>query len=144
MNQVANNAGNGALHNGENRAESRVFRAMITIVALTAGGALIIAPWRVTAGLILGGGLSLLNYYWLRSSMAAVFQKDTLAARPRINIIRFIFRYFVIAAIVATSYKLKIISLPATIVGLCSFVGAFFIEASRQSYLVITGREESF
>ena len=84
MNQVANNAGNGALHNGENRAESRVFRAMITIVALTAVGALIIAPWRVTAGLILGGGLSLLNYYWLRSSMAAVFQKDTLANFLRI------------------------------------------------------------
>jgi hypothetical protein len=142
MSQLADSAGNGALRNDENGAETRVFRAMITIVALTAVGALILAPWRVTTGLILGGGLSLLNYYWLRRSMTVLFHAPE--SPPRINVVKFIFRYFLIAAIVGITYKLGIISLPATIVGLCSFVGAFFLEASRQSYLAITGREESF
>jgi hypothetical protein len=34
--------------------------------------------------------------------------------------------------------------LPATIAGMCSFVAALFVEAFRQFYFVIIGREESF
>ena len=44
--------------------------------ALSGGSAPIIgtvlAPWRVSFGLMLGGGLSLLNYHWLRTSVGAI------------------------------------------------------------------------
>jgi len=42
---------------------------------------------------------------------------------------------------VIASYKLNAVSLPATIVGLCSFVVALFAEAFRQVYLTIVHRE---
>jgi len=43
--------------------------------------------------------------------------------------------------IVAVGYKLNLISLPATIIGLSSFVVALFAEAFRESYFIITHRE---
>jgi len=53
-------------------------------------------------------------------------------------------RYFVIAGAVFVGYKLQLISVPATIAGLCSFVPALFVEAGRQFYFAIIRREESF
>ena len=123
--------------------ELRVFRTMIVLVTVAVACGLAVAAWRTASGLAVGGALSILNYHWLRTSMASVFQNQSYT-RPRISILKYILRYLVITAILGGTYKLQIISLPAAIVGLCSFVPAFFIEASRQSYFAIIGREESF
>ena len=50
----------------------------------------------------------------------------------------------IIGAVVFLGYKLQVISLAATIAGLCSFVPALFVEAGRQFYFAIIRREESF
>jgi uncharacterized membrane protein len=47
----------------------------------------------------------------------------------------------VVTAVVFIAYKLGIVSLTATIIGLCSFVVAFFAEALREFYFVIIHRE---
>lgn len=144
MSRIADSADTNLFRENESTLELRVFRAMIVVVTVTVMVALIAAQWRVTTGLLLGGSLSLLNYHWLLSSMAVVFAASTSDAPPRISVIRYILRYFVIAVVVGFAYKLGTISLPATIAGLCSFVPAFFIEASRQSYFAFSGREDSF
>src|SRR5207245_8769429 len=87
-----------------------------------------------------GGLLSLLNYHWLRSSIASALNVEK---RPRVKIISYIVRYFVTGGAVFVAYKLEMISLPATLAGLCSFVPALFVEAFRQFYLAIRHREES-
>jgi hypothetical protein len=53
-------------------------------------------------------------------------------------------RYVVVGGAVFAAYQLQIISLAATIAGLCSFVVALFVEAFRQFYFAIIRREESF
>jgi len=52
--------------------EARIFRAMIVAVAVAVIVSAIVAPWRVTSGLLLGGVLSLLNHRWLSGSVAAL------------------------------------------------------------------------
>ena len=145
MTQIANSVSTDQFPGGSNAAiETRVFFAMILTVALAVIASAILAPWRVMTGLMLGGVLSLLNYHWLRTSVAAVFNIDIAAGRPRFKASRYILRYFVIGVISFAAYKLRLVSLPATIAGLCAFVPALFVEAGRQFYFAIIHREESF
>ena len=144
MSQIAHSVrGEGITAGADGALEMRVFRVMIATVALAAIGSTMLAPWRVTFGLILGGGLSLLNYHWLRTSIAAVFNV-TGTDRPRVKIWRYIVRYFVVSVAVFAAYQLQVVSLAATIVGLCSFVPALFVEALRQFYSAIIHREGPF
>ena len=144
MSQIANRMSGEEFTRGSDRAlEMRVFRVMIATVALAAVGSTLLAPWRVTLGLMLGGVLSLLNYHWLRTSIAAVLNVAG-TDRPRVQIWRYLVRYFVVGVAVFAAYQMQVVSLPATIVGLCSFVPALFVEAFRQFYSAIIHREGSF
>jgi hypothetical protein len=124
-------------------AAARIFRLMQIAVALTVVISAPLAPWRVTIGLLLGGILSLLNYRWLSNSIAAIFERANDGVKPQMRMAQFIVRYFVVGILVFIGYKLDLVSLAATIVGLCSFVVAFFVEALREFYLVIINREEA-
>jgi hypothetical protein len=119
----------------------RVLRVMITSTLVAMLASLFLANAKVTAGLFVGGALSLLNFYWMGNSIAAAFSKAQEGFRPKIRIAQYVLRYFLIAVVVATGYKLNFISLPATIIGLSSFVVALFAEAFRESYFIITHRE---
>jgi hypothetical protein len=138
-------SGAGAEHAGEDpRAmERRIFRGMCVAVAVAVIVSAPAAPWRVTAGLLLGGLLSLLNHHWLRTSVAAVFGATPEGARPRMRAARYVLRYFVVAAAVAAAYRLGLVSLAATLAGLCSFVPAALAEGFRQLYFAIARREET-
>lgn len=123
---------------------ARVFRTMAVTVALVVAFSLALASWHVTTGLLLGGTLSLLNYHWMRTSIAAVFESALGAGTaPRLTIANYILRYFVVSLAVFVAYFLNVVSLPAAIAGLCSFVPALFVEASREFYFVIIHREET-
>ena len=144
MSQIANSMSGEEFTRGADGAlEMRIFRVMIVTVVLAVIASAVLAPWRVTVGLMLGGLLSLLNYHWLRTSVAAIFNL-TGTNRPRVKIWRYIVRYFVIGVAVFAANQMHVVSLPATIVGLCSFVPALFVEAFRQFYFAIIRREESF
>ena len=124
--------------------EARIFRAMIVYVAVAVIVSAIVAPWRVTSGLLLGGVLSLLNHRWLSGSVAALLDMQKPGVTPRLKLWKHGLRYLVIAVAVFAGYQLNLISLAATIAGLCSFVPALFAEAGRQFYFAIIRREESF
>jgi hypothetical protein len=124
--------------------EARIFRTMMAAIAVAGVAAAFFAPWRVTTGLLLGGTLSLLNYRWLHGSVAALLDMQQPGAKPRMKLWKFALRYFLIGGIVFAGYQLHLISLAATIAGLCSFVPALFVEAGRQFYFAIIRREESF
>ena len=123
--------------------DARVIRIMAASVAVAVIVSSVFAPWRVTTGLLLGGLLSILSHHWMRISIAATFagalQKGN---KPSITSVKYILRYIVIAAAVFTAYQLDLVSLPATIAGLCSFVVALFVEALIEFYFVIIQREE--
>jgi hypothetical protein len=91
----------------------------------------------------LGGLLSLLNHYWLITSTTAAFNVLVNGVKPRLSLIQYVLRYAVIGAVILLSYQLGIASVPALIVGLCSFVFALFVEAFREFYFAIIHREET-
>ncbi len=142
MSETANNV-TGELTRPDN-VEARIFRSMAVAVAIALVICAVVAPWRVTLGVLLGGGLSLLNYRWLHGSVAALLNVQTPGAKPRMSLWKHAFRYLIVGGVVFVAYQLNIISLSATIAGLCSFVVALFVEAFRQFYFAIIRREESF
>lgn len=144
MSEIVNNVGRSALSASDPVAmEQRLFRMMCWAVALAVIVSLPLAPWRITTGLLLGGILSLFNHHWLRTSLSAVFGKAESGRRVKINAARYVLRYFVIAAVVALAYTLNLVSIVATLIGLCSFVVAALVEAFMQIYFVIVNREET-
>ncbi|HEX9422414.1 MAG TPA: ATP synthase subunit I [Pyrinomonadaceae bacterium] len=127
----------------DSRIEKRVLRIMAVSVAVAVVASFSFAPLRVTAGLLLGGLLSLLNHHWLSSSTAAAFNVIAHGTKPQLKLTQYILRYFVIGTVVFLAYKLNLVSLAATIAGLCSFVVALFVEAFREFYFAIIHREET-
>jgi hypothetical protein len=123
--------------------ERRIFRGMCRAVAAAVLISAPFAPWRVTTGLLLGGVLALLNHHWLRTSVAAVFGAAPAGARPKMRAARYVLRYVVIAAVVAVAYRLDLVSLAATLAGMCAFVAAALVEGFRQLYGAIAHREET-
>jgi ATP synthase I chain len=123
-------------------AERRIFRdTCIAACAAVAAGAGF-APWRVTAGLLLGGALAVFNHYWLRESVAAIFGGAQPGRRQKLGAARFVLRYFVIAAVVFAAVRLGLASLVATLAGMCAVVPALLAEGARQFYTAIVSREE--
>jgi hypothetical protein len=144
MNDTPNNQGLIMLPEAGNRGiEARILRNMAFAVAIAVIASLPFAQWRITAGLLVGGILSLLNHHWLSSSTAAAFSVVVHGAKPKLKLAQYILRYLVIAAVVFLAYKLNLVSLGATIAGLCSFVVALFVEALREFYFAILHREET-
>lgn len=143
MNDTVNISGTGALASADPIAmEQRLIRTMYLAIALAVVISAPFAPWRVTTGLLLGGVLSLFNHHWLRTSLAAIFSTAEQGRRVKIGAARYILRYLVIGAVVASAYALNWVSIVATLLGMCSFVVAAMMEAFMQIYFVIVNREE--
>jgi hypothetical protein len=123
--------------------ETRVFRTMVVATALTVAVAAFIAPWRVTTGLLLGGLLALFSHSWLKNSAAAVIKLSAEGGWPQWKLAQFVLRYVVIAAAIFAAYTLDLVSLPAVLAGMSSFVVAMFVEAIREFYFAIIKREEN-
>lgn len=123
--------------------ESRVFRTMVVATALIVAIAAFIAPWRVTTGLLLGGVLALFSHSWLKNSAAAAIRLSAEGGRPQWRLALFMLRYVVLAAAVFAAYMLDLVSLPAVLAGMSSFVAAMLVEAIREFYFAITKREEN-
>ncbi|MBA3571294.1 MAG: ATP synthase subunit I [Pyrinomonadaceae bacterium] len=145
MNQITDSMSRRAFTAEEDPAavEHRIFRMMCGAVALAVLVSAVLAPWRVTTGLLLGGVLSLVNHHWLRTAIAAAFGPSLSGARPKIRIARYILRYFIVGGIAAGAYLLGVVSLTATLFGLCSFVVALMMEAFVQIYFAIAYRGEN-
>jgi hypothetical protein len=143
MNEISNNAPRSmspATRDGG--IDARIFRTMGLAAIFAVIASLPFSPWRISTGLLLGGLLALLNHRWLSNSTAAAFNVVVEGTRPELKVAQYILRYFVIGTVVFIAYKLNVVSLTATIIGLCSFVVALFAEACREFYLAIIHREE--
>ncbi len=123
--------------------ERRIFRGMCATIALAVPLSALLMPWRVTTGVMLGGLLSLFNFHWLRTAVGAFFNSAEAGARPKLKVARYVTRYIVIACVVALAYWLDLVSIVATLAGLCSFVVAALVEGFMQLYFAVVRREET-
>lgn len=143
MQETPHNAGNSLpLGTPSDEIHGRISRAMILATVCAVVGSLAFAQWRITTGLLLGGTLALLNHRWLRNSTAAVFSVLVDGAKPKLKLSHYFLRYLVVGTVVFVAYKLDLVSLAATLIGLCTFVAAIFAEAFREFYFAFIHREE--
>jgi hypothetical protein len=144
MNKTLDNAAGSVLRaNREAGIETRIFRTMAVATGIAVVASLPFGGWRVTTGLLLGGLLALFNHRWLSNSTTAAFRVLAHGDKPRLKLVQYVLRYIVIGVAVFAAYKLNLVSLTATIAGLCTFVVALFVEALRELYFAIIHREET-
>jgi len=86
--------------------------------------------------------LALFSHRWLKNSASAAIRLSTSGGAPHFRLAQFILRYVVVAAVVFATYTLDLISLPAVLAGLSTFVVAMLVEALREFYFAIKQREE--
>lgn len=122
--------------------EKRVWRNMLIAVIGAVSGSLLVAPWRVTTGLLLGGLLAFFNYHWLRTALGAIVGRAAQPdVAPKVSPARYVLRYFIIALVVFGATQLRLVSLPATIAGLLAFAAAIMFEGLAQLYFVVAKEE---
>ena len=121
---------------------TRILWIMAIVLILATIVSLVVATWQVTTGLILGGILSFVNYYWLKFALKSVFEKAVEGEKPKFLVGKYILRYFAIGAVIVLVYLIKVISVAAVIGGLLTFAAAILIESFILVAIHISKREE--
>ena len=103
---------------------------MMGLVAFVAGLAgFIFVSWQFGLGVILGGILSLINYYWLKVSLKRLFDNAIAhGVKPRFLAVRYFARYVTLGAVLLVVFLTETIPIVAVILGLSSFALAIVIE----------------
>ncbi|HJZ68318.1 MAG TPA: ATP synthase subunit I [Blastocatellia bacterium] len=109
--------------------ERRVWRNILGLVALGTAGAMVLADLRFALGVALGGGLALLNYRWLNSSLKAILEVGSEKTPPGTSI-KFIVRWLAIAAVAWAANKTGYFDAIAILAGLFAPAVAIMIEAA--------------
>ena len=121
---------------------TRILWIMAIVLIIATIVSLIFATWHVTSGLVLGGILSFVNYYWLKFALKSVFEKAVEGEKPKFLVGKYILRYFAIGAVIVIVYLIKVISVAAVIGGLLAFAAAILIESFILVAIHISKREE--
>jgi ATP synthase I chain len=120
--------------------ERRVWRNIFAVVAIAVVIAALFADLRFMLGLVLGGGLALLNYKWLHSSLRAALGAGNEKAPPG-TMIKFVVRWLVIAAVAWAANRTGYFDAVAILAGLFAPAAAVMIEAAYVAYKGFRTRE---
>src|SRR5215211_1422570 len=121
----------------------RIFRDTFWAALVAVVVSAFLAPWRVTTGLALGGALALFNLHWLRASVNSIFEGAGADRPPKMGAARYVLRYLVVAAVVFVAFSAGLVSLVATLAGMCAVVAGLLAEGFRQLYIAVVRREET-
>ncbi|MEK6301227.1 MAG: ATP synthase subunit I [Acidobacteriota bacterium] len=119
----------------ERRVWVNIFAVIIIGVAVSA----LAADSRFTLGLALGGGLAILNYRWLQSSLRDVLGAG-LAKTPPGTILKFVVRWLVVAAIGWAANETGYFEGAGILAGLFTPAIAIMIEAGYVTARTIAAR----
>ena len=120
--------------------ERRVWRNIFAVVAIAVVIAALAADLRFMLGLVLGGGLALLNYKWLHSSLRAALATGNEKAPPG-TMIKFVVRWLVVAAVAWAANRTGYFDAVAILAGLFAPAAAVTIEAAYVAYKGFRTRE---
>jgi hypothetical protein len=100
---------------------------LVSILGALAG--LIFVSWQFGLGVLFGGVLSLVNYFWLKVSLKRIFDNAIAHGdKPRFLAVRYFSRYVTLGAILAIVFLTETIPVIAVVLGLASFALAIVIE----------------
>lgn len=106
----------------------RLLIEMAVLIALGAIAGFIFGDVRFGFGVLFGGVLAFLNYFWLKRSTAAIFEKAISGDRARFLPLWFISRYLAIGLVILAVHFSGAIPATAVILGLAAFAFAVVID----------------
>jgi len=106
----------------------RILIVMGTIAAFGSLLSLIFISRLFGLGVLIGGVLSFVNYYWLKFSLKKIFARVADGEKPRFLGLRYLFRYVVLGVILTVVFLTESIPVVAVIAGLGSFALAIVVE----------------
>lgn len=92
-------------------------------------------------GVLIGGALSLVNYWWLKRSLKVVIEGAVAGGAPHFLAGRAFIRYAAFAAILAVLYLSKAVPMVAVLLGLASFAVAIIFEAFIRIFNSFSNKE---
>jgi hypothetical protein len=115
----------------------RIFLAMV--VLLLAGVPVLWTKYGggMALSFVIGGGISLINFFWLKRTLAALVEAVAVAGKKRSSagvLLRFVLRYVLIAVAAYAIFKSSEMSMVGLCAGLSLPVGAVLIEAAYAIY----------
>jgi hypothetical protein len=96
--------------------------------------------WRIALGLVLGGGIAYLNFYWLEKIVAALGERVVQSGEPQPTggvVARFFLRYFLMTIVAFVILTVSRESLYGLLAGLFLPVAAILCEAAFEAYSVL-------
>lgn len=107
-------------------------RILIVMAAVAIAGSLlgsVFVSRLFGLGVLIGGILSFVNYYWLKRSLKKIFEQAADGEKARFLSVRYLLRYFILGGILLIVFLTKTVPVEAVILGLASFAAAVMIEA---------------
>jgi len=121
----------------------RILWLMVAVIVAGTLASLIFVSRLWALGFFIGGVLSVLNFFWLKSSLKKMFVETSEGEhKPHYSAIRYVSRYFTLAAILAVIFLTQIVPIASVIFGLVSLAFAILIEAFIRIFSSLFKREE--
>lgn len=115
--------------NVQSLSHKRIVILMAASSVLGAGLSFVFISADYGCGVLIGGALSLINFYWLEKSLKRIFENIVREGeKPMFMGASYVFRYFVFGLILAIVYLTHIVPIIAVLLGLASFAFALTIE----------------
>lgn len=106
----------------------RILWTMLFVAIVGAVFGVWFVSWQFGLGVFTGGALAFLNYFWLKNSLRAVFEREVHADRPKFLAGKYFLRYLVFGAVLLIVFLTKTLPVTSVILGLASFAFAVLIE----------------
>ncbi len=119
--------------------ERRIWRNILAVLACAILVAAIFADLHFLLGLILGGGLALLNYRWLHSSLRAILGTGSTSPPPGTSL-KFIVRWLLIATLGWAANRTGYFDAVGILAGLFAPAAAVMLEAVYVTYKTLARR----
>ena len=103
-----------------------IIMALVTVAGCVLGFAF--GSARFGAGVLIGGILSFVNYFWLKGSLRSLFDRTTGGESTGFLAAKYFLRYLAIAAVLVLFYAAFAVPATAMLLGLASFAFAVVIE----------------
>jgi hypothetical protein len=110
----------------------RILWLMAAVVVLGGLAGLLFVSTLFGLGFLIGGVLSFVNYFWLKSTLRKIFVEtaDTGEYKPHYSAARYLTRYTALALVLLVIFLINTKLVAPVILGLASFAFAILIEAS--------------
>ena len=108
--------------------EPRLLRLMALLILIGAVAAAIFVGPRAGGGVVIGGVMSFVNFFWQRRSIRAIFEVTASGKKPRFLAVKYIARYLVMGSIVAIFFVTEVLPVAAIILGLSALAFAVVVE----------------